>query len=91
MYTCDGCVAAVIHQVCCSVLKCVAMSCSVLQCLTVCYGISYTFINTDDGCVDAVAHCVMDVMLLSYPECAAVCCRVLQCVVECCGVLQHVI
>jgi len=78
------------------VLQCVEMCCNVLQRVAVSYSvlwymIYYTFIYTDDGCVDAVAHCVMDVMLLSYPECAAVCCRVLQCVVECCGVLQQVI
>ena len=71
------CVAVV--AVCCSVLRCVAVCCSVL-------GIEshgYTILEAGNGmlrllqCV-AVCCCVL--------QCVAVCCSVLQCVAVCCSV-----
>jgi len=67
----------------CSVVRCVAMCCSVLECVeryVPVYGLSKVC-----GCVlECVAVCC------SGLECVAVCCSVMWCVVVCCSVLQCV-
>jgi len=72
----DFCIA--VHKECVfSVLQCVAVRCSVLQCVQ---------------CVPvrcSVLQCVA--VSCSVLQCVAVCCSVLQCVAVCCGVLQCVI
>jgi len=62
------------HEVCCSVLQCVAVRCSVLQCVAAC-------------CSMLQGH--SSPFRSSVLQCVAVCCSVLQCVAECCRVLQH--
>ena len=73
---------------CCSVLQCVAVRCSVLQ----------TYIHTWHLVLQSVAvcssvlqcvQCVADVHTHSA-SCVAVCCSVLQCVAVCCSVLHCV-
>jgi len=71
-----------LNPVCCSVLQCVAVCCSVssrfrcsaLQCVAVCC--------PRCGCLTS--------NYFQVNECVAVCCSVLQCVAVCCSVLQCV-
>jgi len=64
--------------VCCSVLPCVAVCCSMLQ---------YTIeSNTCLLCISFVCSSVLQCVM----QCVAVCCSVLQCVAVCCSVLQCV-
>ena len=69
---------------CCSVLQCVAVRCSVLQCCNVLQCVAV--------CCRGV--CVFDVDDMIYScsvlQCVAMCCRVLQCVAFCCSELQRV-
>jgi len=69
-------------------LQCVAVCCSVLQCVAVRYLLSsgwvgYVFIHCKSvlQCVECVAECC------SVLQCVALCCSVLQCVAVCCSVL----
>jgi len=71
-----------LHQVCCSVLQCVAVYCSVLQCIAVCCSV---FQYVAVCCSAKFAN-----YEVSYTRCAAVCCSVLQCVAVCCSVLRFV-
>jgi len=59
------------------VLQCVAVCCSVLQCVA-----TSEFIETRDACVLAMEY------VAGVLQCVAVCCSVLQCVVVCCSALQ---
>jgi len=59
------------------VLQCVAVCCSVLQCVVA------TFHGKETN--ESVAVCC------SVLQCVAVCCSVLQCVAVCCRVLQCVV
>ena len=56
-------------------MYCLAVSCSVLQCIAVCCVLQ---------CLQCVAVCC------SVLQCVAVCCSVLQCVAVCCSALQCV-
>jgi len=72
------------------VLRCVAVCCSVLQCVAVCYVHPYTYVNPvfKALCAFLLEACEA---LLSSNQCVAVCCSVLQCVAVCCSsVLQCV-
>ena len=66
-------------------VQCVAVWCSVLQCVAVCSLIcNSTDLSLSEPKVQCVAVCC------SLLQCVAVCCRVLQCVAVCCSVLQCV-
>ena len=65
--------------VCCRLLKCVAVRCSVSL-----YDLIHNYIMVLDGEVIEKSIAVYRSAL----QCAAVCCSVLQCVAVCCSVLQ---
>ena len=71
--------------VCCSMVYCVAVWCSALQCGAVL--LVYTCFAVYDVCC-IVLQCVA--ARCSVLQCVAVCCSVLQCVAVCCSVLQCV-
>ena len=62
-------------------LQCVAVCCSVLQCVSGC-------VFEHDRNMDTGAWCVA--VLCSMLQCVVVCCSVLQCVAVCCSVLVAV-
>ena len=64
---------------CCSVLQCVAVSCSKLQLAT-------ESIRVVSSRCSPVCVCVMQCVAASVLQCVAVCCIELQC--ACCSVLQ---
>jgi len=69
----------VTYTMCCSVLQCVAVCCSL--CVAVCCSVLQ--------CVAVCCRCVWishvtNTMCCSVLQCVAVCCRVLQCVAVCC-------
>jgi len=64
-------------------INCVAMRCSVLQCVAVCCSVD--FVYTDARGLPICVSVVMRVCC-SVLHCVAVCCSVLQCVVVCCSV-----
>ena len=72
---------SMVGQVCCSVLKCVAVCCSVLQC------VARPKIKTQCtlSCVIPLARCLRK-PLVWWNRYVAVCCSVLQCVAVCCSV-----
>jgi len=85
-----------VRRVC--VLQCVAVCCSVLQCVAVSVGTLITPQNASHQTSHVRCVCVCDV-LWCVLQCIAVCCRVqgvtvccsvLQCVAVCCSVLQCV-
>jgi len=61
---------------------CVAVRCSVLQCVAVCCSV-HCIVN------DRVIHHDTYAVCCIVLQCAAVCCSVLQCVAEYCDVLQY--
>ena len=82
-----------------SVLQCVAVCCSVLQCVVVPVGGNshVAWVAVFCSVLQCVAVCcrvlqcvVVPVGGNSHVACVAVCCRVLQCVTVCCRVLQSV-
>jgi len=75
----------------------VAMWCSVLQCVAVCWRLftleSIIFeCRASHVCIVAVCCSVLQCVAAcrSMLQCVAVCCRVLQCVTACCSMLQYV-
>ena len=67
----------------CSVLQCVAVCCSALSCVAVRYRVLQ--------CVVVCCRCVpLCCSMLQHVACVAVCCSVMQCVIVCCGVMQCV-
>ena len=80
-----------------TLFQCVAVCCSVLQYVAVCwegggvtvdvFGILYLLLCCSVLQCVAVLNCVGSIVL----QCVAACCRVLQSVAECCSVLQSVV
>jgi len=62
------------HDMCCSVLQCVAVCCSALQCVAVCCSARHVYCTHDIH-----VYCTHD-MCCSVLQCVAVCCSVLQCI-----------
>jgi len=79
---------SVFFFMCCSVLQCVAVCCSVPLCLLQCFCL---FLNTRCSVLQCVLVCFSVLLCVavccSVLLCAAVCCCVLQCVAVCCNVL----
>ena len=74
--------------VCCRVLQCFAVCCSVwsvLQCVAVCCSVLQCVLQCALKCV-AVCCCVLKCALQCVSQCVAVCCSVLQCVAVCVAV-----
>ena len=69
---------------CCDVLQCVAVCCSVLHRVAAVYKCVSFGTPREHALEVSVAVCI------STLQCVAVCCSVLQCVAVCCSVLQCV-
>jgi len=68
----------------CAIGMCVAVCCSLLQC--VCCSVCGSVLGVCWCVCGSVLQCVAECVL----QCVEVCCSVLQCVAECCSVLQFV-
>jgi len=67
------------------VLQCVAVCCSVLQCIETCYTVSrMTLTYCMSGCATSTRTLQCGVVCCSVLQCVAVCYSVLQCVAVCC-------
>ena len=65
---------------------CVAVCCSVLQCVAVLQRVAVNVLQTPGSLAAAIRGDAYGIVL----QCVAVCCSVLQCVAVCCSVLQCV-
>jgi len=87
------------ETVCCSVLQCVAVCGSVMQCFTVCCNVLQSVavcgsvLQCVTVCCSVLQRVAVCCSLLQYVVscvCVTVCCSVLQCIVICCGVSKYV-
>ena len=89
MLVCCSVFCSVLQCVCCSVLRCVAVCCSVMSLHRRVSGSKMSVCQ----CVAALDPLHTELAPNYEPlllQCAAVCCIVLQCVAVCCSVLQCV-